>query len=191
MSGEHRRTIEDVLRLVCDYLNQNNIPYVIVGAIAVCVYGNPRATSDIDFVLLLEKEKLKEFAVFLRKNDFFSSPEDAEDALRERSHFTPIDKISLLRLDIKGVYSEMDRRAITSRRAITYHGTNLFLASPEDTIASKLWYGREKDIEDIEGIYVRQLHNLDMRYLETACAMLGVLGDLNKMRQKVKRYMEK
>lgn len=41
------RTIEQILDIVCEFLNKNSIDYVIVGGFAVLFYGNPRTTLDI------------------------------------------------------------------------------------------------------------------------------------------------
>jgi hypothetical protein len=45
------RKIEDILKLVSEFLNENGIEYVIVGGMAVLFYGNPRTTMDIDYVI--------------------------------------------------------------------------------------------------------------------------------------------
>ena len=41
--------IEKVLRVVCEFLNENNMRYVVVGEIAMMYHGVPRTTVDIDF----------------------------------------------------------------------------------------------------------------------------------------------
>jgi hypothetical protein len=40
--------IEKVLKDVCDFLNENDLRYVIVGGIAVMYHGVPRTTVNID-----------------------------------------------------------------------------------------------------------------------------------------------
>ncbi len=45
------RSVNDILKLVCTFLNQRNIDYCIVGGFAVIIHGNPRSTMDIDFVI--------------------------------------------------------------------------------------------------------------------------------------------
>lgn len=42
--------LSNVLALIADNLVQSNIPYTLVGALALGVYGLPRYTSDIDFL---------------------------------------------------------------------------------------------------------------------------------------------
>jgi hypothetical protein len=62
------RTIEQILDIVCDFLNKNSIDYVIVGGFAVLFYGNPRTTMDIDYVIQLEDDNIPVLAKFLQEN---------------------------------------------------------------------------------------------------------------------------
>ena len=183
------RSMDDILRIACGYLNEHSTEYVIVGGMTVIAYGAPRTTMDADFIIQMEIEDMKNFAVFLGENGFFSEPEDIEIAMKEKSHFSAIDKETPLRLDIKGVYNEMDRRTLKNRRAMTFQGTKIFLASPEDVILGKLLYGSEQDIEDAEGIYVRQLPVLDIQYLEGVCVAEGLSERLDEMRGNVERHL--
>ncbi len=183
------RSMDDLLRIACGYLNELCIEYVIVGGMTVIAYGAPRTTMDADFIIQMGVEDMKTFAVFLRENGFFSEPGDIEDAMREKSHFSAEDKDTMLRLDIRGVYSEADKRTLNNRRALKFQGTKIFLASPEDVIWGKLLYGSEQDIEDAEGIYVRQLPNLNIRYLEDICDASDLRQKLDGMRQRVEEHL--
>ena len=56
MTGKKRRTrakdLEAALRDIVLALRQVRIPYMLIGALALPVWGRPRATLDIDFVIL-------------------------------------------------------------------------------------------------------------------------------------------
>ncbi len=179
------RTMEEILKDVCSYLNSKGIDYVLIGGIAVIAYGNPRTTVDIDIIIQLEKEDIKEFAEFLKSEGFFSDPHDLKKALHEKSHFTAEMKDTLFRIDLKGVYSKNDRRTMNNRKKIEFEGIPMFIASPEDTIAHKLLYGSEQDINDAEGIYIRQLKRLNISYLKKICKEMNVEEDLDKMQKKL------
>ncbi len=183
------RSINEILSLVCGFLNRERIDYVVVGGIAVIFYGNPRTTMDADILLRIEENKIKKFVEFLKKNNFFASEEDLRNAIIEKSHCTFEDKKSMLRLDLKGIYNEVDKRTFEHRVSFNYSGTTLYLASPEDTIANKLAFGSEQDIKDAEGIYVRQMKKLDMRYLEKICRDTGVYVEFLEMKKRVKKYL--
>ncbi len=184
------RNMEDILELVCKYLNEHNTEYAIIGGMAVIAFGVPRTTMDADYIINMEIEGMKRLAIFLGEHGFFSTPMEIEIALIERSHFTAIERSSLIRLDIKGVYGLRDRRTIKNRRMVEYNGFEMYFASPEDTIAHKLLYGSEQDLKDAEGIYVRQLSNLDTAYLEEICDEMEVGKDLILIRKRIANHVD-
>jgi len=110
-----------------------------------------------------------------------------EMAFDEKSHCTVQDKTSMIRLDIKGVYSKGELETIKDRVPFDYEGERIYLASLEDTIANKLLFGREQDIKDAEGIYVRQGKKLDMEKLERKCKSLGVYEEFQDMKKGVEK----
>jgi hypothetical protein len=181
------RTIEQILDIVCDFLNKNSIDYVIVGGFAVLFYGNPRTTMDIDYVIQLEDENIPVLAKFLQENGFHADEYDMRAALREKSHCTVEDKETMFRLDIKGVYSEMDERALRNKRKVDLNDIAVWIASPEDTIVNKLVFAREQDIKDALGILVRQYDTIDMDYLEKTTKFIGVNDALKDLKKKYER----
>ncbi len=156
---------------------------------AVIIYGNPRTTVDLDLVVKLEDEEIKDFANYLQNKGFFSDPEDMKRAFEEKTHFTAKEKDSLFRLDIKGIYEPKEKMTLKNRNKIKYKGIEMWVASPEDTIANKLYYGSEQDIEDAESVFVRQQKNLDQDYLEERCETLGVLEELEEMKREVEEIL--
>ncbi len=183
------RDMDEIILLVCDFLDRENIDYVIVGGLAVIFYGTPRTTMDVDMVLKIPEDKIDDFIRFLKENDFFADKWDLEMSFRERSHCTIQDKRSMLRLDIKGAYTDTDRETINRRVSFEYKGKNLYIASAEDTIINKLLFGREQDIRDAEGIYVRQLPRLETQYIEKRCKKLHIWKEFTDMRKRVGRYL--
>ena len=174
---------------MCTFLNEEKVVYVIVGGLAVLFYGIPRTTMDVD--IIIEMAELKRFVEFLNGNDFFADEEDIQMALKEKSHATIEDKTSMIRLDIKGIYSENDRLTLKRRRRVNLTNFWFYIASPEDTIANKLLFGSDQDMRDAEGIYVRQFDKLEMAYLEERCKKLEVYDDFLRMKERVERSMPK
>lgn len=179
------RKIEEILTLVCNFLNESSIEYVIVGGMAVLFYGSPRTTMDIDYIIQLKDRDIPGLVKFFQDNGFFADEYDMRAAFEEKSHCTVEDKETMFRLDIKGVYSEMEERALRNKKKTELDGTVIYIASPEDTIANKLLFSREQDFKDALGIYVRQQDNLDMEYLTYICKKIGVYDALLDLR---KRY---
>jgi len=181
------RTIDEILKVVCIFLNKHEIDYVIVGGFAVLFYGNPRTTMDIDYVIQLVEENIPELIKFLQDNSFHADEYDMRTAIKERSHCTVEDKETMFRLDIKGVYGEMDERTLRNKKKVAINDIAIWIASPEDTIANKLVFAREQDIKDALGIYVRQYETLNMDYLENTAKRIGVLQALKELRKKYER----
>jgi hypothetical protein len=75
---------------------------------------------------------------FLKENGFHADEYDMRAALKEKSHCTVEDKDTMFRLDIKGVYSEMDERALRNKRKVDLNDIAIWIATPEDTIVNKL-----------------------------------------------------
>lgn len=182
------RSADEILHLICSFLNTEKIDYVIVGGLAVLFHGIPRTTMDID--VILEDKKLEEFVAFLKENDFFANLEDIKIAFKEKSHATIQDKLSMIRLDIKGIYNDSDKQTLDRKTNLKHRDITVNIASAEDTIANKLLFGSDQDIKDAMGIYIRQLDNLDMDYLTKTCKQLKIYNDFLEMKKRVGKYLE-
>ncbi len=183
------RSMNEILKLVCTFLNEEKVAYVVVGGLAVLFYGIPRTTMDIDIIIEMDMPKVKRFVELLKGNDFFADEDDIETAFEEKSHATIEDKTSMIRLDIKGIYGENDRLTLKRRRKVSLADFVFYIASPEDTIANKLLFGSEQDIKDAEGIYVRQFDNLDMEYLAERCKRSDVLEEFSAMKIRIEKHL--
>ncbi len=53
------RPLPEDFKEFIDLLNTNNVCYLLVGGWAVGLYGYPRATKDIDFLIAVDKNNLK------------------------------------------------------------------------------------------------------------------------------------
>ncbi len=164
--------------------------YVIVGGFAVLFYGNPRTTMHIDYIVRIEEKHIPALVKFLKENGFYADEEDMRSALKEKSHCTFEDKETMFRLDIKGVYGEMDERVLENKRKVKFNDIAINIASPEETIANKLLFAREQDTNDAL-VIVRQYNNLDREYLEDVCKKIGVFDSLVDLRRRYEACEEK
>ncbi|MDO9097827.1 MAG: hypothetical protein Q7U60_06885, partial [Candidatus Methanoperedens sp.] len=138
-------------------------------------------------VIQLDDENIPVLIKFLQENGFHADEYDMRAALKEKSHCTVEDKETMFRLDIKGVYSEMDERTLRNKRSVKLDETKVWIASPEDTIVNKLVFAREQDIKDALGIFVRQYGSLDIEYLESTAKKIGVHDALMDLKYKYER----
>jgi hypothetical protein len=153
----------------------------------VSIHGIPRSTIDADLILSMEENALPGLILFLKKNGFRASLEDARAAFAERSHFSAEDTLSHLRLDIKGICNEMDRNAYERRIRFRFNGVDMMIETPEDLIAAKLYYGLEQDARDAEGVYITKKGKLDLEYLKATCLSYGVSKELGALMKRARK----
>lgn len=127
----------------------NNVSFVMIGGYAFNLYGNPRATGDIDFFVSSDAENEAKIRRVL--NDFgFGSTlpegrpllEDGKLLMLGRAPFR-IDLIT--RIDGVG-FAEV----LASAWEFCVDGITLPVISPDLLLQNKLASGRPKDLEDAE-----------------------------------------
>src|SRR6266581_2771801 len=102
------------LRLLLNSFPPDAPPYCVIGALAVGAWGRPRATQDIDLLILLEESTQPEFTGRLESAGFILDEEWARHnpmmkgrGMRLRHHSLPVD------LMIPG--DAQEREALTRR----------------------------------------------------------------------------
>ncbi len=176
--------IEEVLRLVCNFLNEQNMRYVIVGGIAVMFHGVPRTTVDIDIILDMSDAELKEFTGFLKREKFNVDYDTMRELIHDGSHSTVFLHEGLIRLDLQGVNSEFDQETLDRAIEVNYSDCNLRIGSVEDTLINKLYFQGEQDLRDALGIYARHKRELDEVYIAEMCNVLGILKSWVSFKEK-------
>jgi len=173
----------EILQLVCKFLNENKIRYVIVGGVAVMYHGVPRTTVDIDIILQIEDEQISTFTDYLNSRGFSSSATDIIAAFAENSHSTSFFKDTLLRLDIQGANSKFDEMTLDRAIEVNLFDTQVRIGSIEDTFVNKILFQGEQDLRDALGILTRNSENLDFEYIRSTCKMLGIVEQLEQFLQ--------
>ena len=96
-------TVEQELRASLDSISrafdQLRVAWAIGGSFASTVYGEPRATNDIDVVANLRDLHVTEFIEALG-SDFYADEPSIRAAIHERDSFNLIDERSFLKLDV-------------------------------------------------------------------------------------------
>jgi hypothetical protein len=157
----------DLIELFALPLDRAGIRYLVSGSVAATLYGEPRATHDIDFVVFLRADDAPRLAAIFPAPQFYVPPAAVilqEVARESRGHFNVIHADSGLKADFYTAGRE-DLHAYAFRNARKYAvGDNpISLAPPEYVIVRKLEYYREGGSEK---------HLRDIR------AMLAVSGEL-------------
>ena len=171
--------IDQVLRAVLPHLDRLSIPYLITGGIAATVHGRPRFTQDIDFVIAPTRDQLDRLTEALDP-DFALSRDAAQDTYARRGEFNAIHRALVFKVDFwfsSGDVFDVSRLG----RALTLEvvpGVTARVATPEDTIISKLLWLRqgatERTTGDIRGILRAHPGRLDLDYLDSMVRRLGL-----------------
>lgn len=90
----------DLLILVAVALERLGIPYLITGSMASIAYGEPRFTHDIDVVVDLEEDQVKDLKACFPEADFYFSEDAARAAISRRLQFNIIHPGSGLKVDL-------------------------------------------------------------------------------------------
>jgi hypothetical protein len=142
------------------FLSERNIPYVVIGGIAVQRWGEPRLTIDVDMAILLragaEEQRLREIAT--------AFPPRLKDAIAFalEHRILPIDVPGASPVDLSLALPGFEEEAIA--RAVDYEvgpGRTVRLCTAEDLVVYKCVAGRPQDLLDVEGIVARQGDTLD------------------------------
>ncbi len=168
----------EFLERLVSLLDKAGIPYMVAGSMSSSLHGRPRATQDTDVVIDPTEDQLASFLGLLGQ-DYYVSQNAALDAFHRRTMFNVIDLAGgwkadfILRKDRPFSRGEFERR-----RQVETMGQRLWVASPEDTILSKLeWMkGRKSDVQysDALGVAAAQWEDLDLKYLRKWAKELGI-----------------
>ena len=147
-----------------DFLEERDIPFMVIGGIGNLVWGEPRTTLDIDITVSVPQTGLEGFIEELGRK-FKLLVEDPMEFVKE-THVLPVETENSIRLDIILAGLDYEREAIERAVDIEISGNvQVKVCTPEDLIIHKAVSRRERDWQDIEGIIIRSGKKLDMDYL--------------------------
>ena len=164
----------DLFQIFVSRLNKLSVPYMITGAVASIIYGEPRLTNDIDLVIDMSDEDVEAFAEAFPIADFYCPPPEVirlEIGRSQQGHFNLIHHETGFRADIYASgKDELHLWGLKNRKPFDVEGEEFWLAPVEYVILRKLEYyheGRsEKHLRDISGILVLSSDQIDHKVLE-------------------------
>ena len=169
----------NLFRIFVNRLNKLSIPYMITGAVASIIYGEPRLTNDIDLVINMKLGDVETFAATFPIEDFYCPPSEVirlEIGRSQRGHFNLIHHETGFKADIYASgRDELHHWGLKNRKPVDVEGDKFWLAPVEYVILRKLEYYREgkseKHLRDISCILAFSSDEIDFNMLE---------GQLNK-----------
>ena len=134
---------QDELGLFASRLETLGAPYMITGATAAILYGQPRTTNDLDVVLSLDEQNREKLLRIFPGEEFYVPPESvirAEQARAQRGHFNLIHHESGYKADIYLVAKDpLHAWALPLCRRVSWsENLTISVAPPEYVVLRKL-----------------------------------------------------
>jgi predicted nucleotidyltransferase len=147
---------EEVIVNITIQLTQKNIDFIIIGGQAVLLYGEPRLTNDIDIILGKDTDSLSLILDVCKKLGFdLLVKNNPADFVRETMVLPCVDKKTGIRIDFIFSFTDFEKKAIERARKIKVLDTEVPYAGIEDLIVFKIVAGRERDLEDVRIIMLK------------------------------------
>ena len=139
---------------------------MLIGGQAVLVHGEPRLTLDVDVTLGVAPDRLPLVLEACEAMGVEPLPEVPEEFVRDTFVLPVGDPETGVRIDLIFSNTPFEAQAIERAIRIEVSGEAVPFATAEDLILHKLFAGRARDIEDVEGIIRRKGADLDWDYLD-------------------------
>jgi len=164
----------DLLTLFVARFEELGANYLVTGSVAATLYGEPRATHDIDLVVELSAAHGDALPRFFPAEDFYLPPPEVillESQREGRGHFNIIHYATGLKADIYLVGTdELHTWALRNARRYSVEGIDVRTAPPEYVITRKLEFYREggssKHLRDIRSMLSVSSDLIDFSTLE-------------------------
>lgn len=180
---------QELLRKVIQELDDAGIEYMVTGAVASSLQGEPRSTHDIDLVVAMERAAAEKLAKAFPPPDFYLDEASIIDAINDQSMFNLIDVNAGDKVDFWILANDPFDRSRFSRKYVEkVMGMRIAVSSPEDTILAKLKWaklsgGSEKQFTDALRVYEVQFDKLDMDYLRSWAKKIGIESMLQRLQE--------
>jgi hypothetical protein len=163
-------------------LNRIGARYVVSGSVASILYGEPRLTHDVDFVIFLRDSDIARLQQVFPAPEFYVPRAEviaAEIARPSKGHFNVIHSDTSFKADFYTAgRDELNAWAFRNSRRMEYRGEPIIVAPPEYVIVRKLEYFREggsdKHLRDIRAMLAISGDLLDRPALQDWLTRLGL-----------------
>ena len=179
-----------ITRRIAVFFEKLKIPYYVVGSLASSLHGIPRATADVDLMADIKEQHVQSLVNSLQ-SDFYVDEDRIRMAICDRSSFNVIHLSTMFKIDVFLSKNDDLSREEMSRRekyqVTEEKGQDLYLASAEDIILSKLqWYKEggcvsERQWNDVKGVLRIVDKKLDFIYLRDRAKKRGLKSLLDEV----------
>lgn len=187
----NRDAIRQAMKPIADFLEENAVPYAVVGSVAGISHGYGRATIDIDVLaeLPLPNGLAAEFEARF-STDYYVDAAMIRDAVKWKGSFNLLHLESGIKIDIFVSKGSAFDQEVTRRRELETMNDEIspafWVQSSEDLVLSKLaWYRKgggasDRQWNDLLAVLKLQTFDIDLEYMQHWAPQLGVADLLDK-----------
>lgn len=172
----------DLISLFVVPLNRLGVTYMVTGAVAAIIYGEPRLTNDVDIVIALAIDDVPRLRAAFARPEYYVPPAEMIDAEVQRTlhgHFNIIHGATALKADLYPAGDDpLHRWGLAQRRHVAVRNESVAVAPPEYVVIRKLEYlrasGSDKHRRDIQAILRMVGDQLDRQRILDEVRRLGL-----------------
>jgi len=150
------------MQRIIDFLNERNIPYMLIGGLALSIWGETRVTHDVDFKVSVDMP-LADFRKMVLER-FPARPTNIPSH-KLSPYVIHIWASPDVAVDILVSMFDYEREAIKRAVNAKVLGVTTRVCTADDFIIHNAIANREKDWMDVESIVMRQRGKLDINYI--------------------------
>ncbi len=168
-----------------ELFDRERIPFVLMGGLAVNIWGIPRTTFDVDFEIDVPREKLAAFLASADREGFFFEDSFARGFVDQVAGAHPLVVIQRwsggrsVHIDLFLAETPFLRQVFDRAVTVPVDGVARRVVTAADLILMKLLAWRAKDRADIQNVLA--VHGVpEEAYLRSEARSLGVAGRLEE-----------
>ncbi|MFQ5865318.1 MAG: hypothetical protein ACE5IW_08840 [bacterium] len=154
----------EAVKEVQEFLTAQEIPYVVIGGIAIQRWGDRRLAKDVALTLLVSPEETERITSLLTQR--FIPRVHKVHQFVQSTRVLPVTASNGCEVDFSFALPGYEEFLL--ERSVVFEpsqGVTIRICSAEDLIIHKAVAGRPQDIADIRGVLNRHGDNLDVAYI--------------------------
>lgn len=134
------------------WFEASRVQGVVIGGVAASLLGRPRATRDVDVLVLVDEALWEEFLEAGARFDFQPRRPDALSFARRSRVLLVRHQVGGLDVDVVFGALPFERQVIAGAGSVQLGDVSVAVPSPEDLVIMKAVARRARDLADIEAI---------------------------------------
>jgi predicted nucleotidyltransferase len=156
--------LKKLIEKIAKEFEKHKIDYMIIGGQAVLIYGEPRLTKDIDITIGANIDKYWDILNIVQNLNLKILPKEPYKFVKDTMVLPLLDEKTGFRIDLIFSSTEYEKEALKRVNKIKIGDTYVNYVSVEDLIIYKIISGRERDLEDLKTILIKN-KKIDEKYI--------------------------